>query len=103
MSNPAGAAFGPIIGVMVLLYLLWRITLYCSSWVATSPEALAEVIPDAPAPAVIQIRRDSHPPARTEQNVRQAGLVGAGAAMGVLLGGVVMKAGGAIGGLFSRK
>ncbi|HAF71918.1 MAG TPA: inner membrane protein YhjD [Corynebacterium variabile] len=103
MSNPAGAAFGPIIGVMVLLYLLWRITLYCSAWVATSPEALAEVIPDPPAPAVIQIRRDSHPPAQTEQNIRQAGLVGAGAAMGVLLGGIVMKTGSAIGGLFSRK
>ena len=103
ISNPAGAAFGPIIGVMVLLYLLWRITLYCSAWVATSPEALAEVIPDAPAPAVIQIRRDSHPPAQTEQNIRQAGLVGAGAAMGVLLGGIVMKTGSAIGGLFSRK
>lgn len=103
MSNPAGAAFGPIIGVMVLLYLLWRITLYCSAWVSTTPEALAEEIPDAPAPAVIQVRRDAHPPAKAEANVRQAGLVGAGAAMGVLLGGIVVKTGSAVGGLFRKK
>ncbi|WP_297005969.1 YhjD/YihY/BrkB family envelope integrity protein [uncultured Corynebacterium sp.] len=106
MSNPAGAAFGPVIGVMVLLYLLWRITLYCSAWVATTPEALAEMIPDAPAPAIIQIRRDANPRARAEkttgQNVRKAGLVGAGAALGVLLGGIVMKTGSAVGGLFRK-
>lgn len=103
MSNPAGAAFGPIIGVMVLLYLLWRITLYCSAWVATTPEALAEDIPDAPPPAVIQVRREAHPPARGEKEIRQAGLVGMGAATGILLGGIVMKTVGALGGLFRRK
>lgn len=95
MSNPAGAAFGPIIGVMVLLYLVWRIALYCSAWIATSREALAEVIPDAPAPALIQIRRDAHPQARSENSVRRAGLVGAGAAVGVLIGGLVIRTGGA--------
>lgn len=102
-SNPAGAAFGPIIGVMVLLYLLWRITLYCSAWVATTPEALAEEIPDAPAPAVIQVRREAHPPARGEKEIRQAGLVGLGAATGILLGGIVVKTGSALGGMFRRK
>lgn len=96
MSNPAGAAFGPVIGVMVLLYLLWRITLYCSAWVATTSEALADDIPDAPAPAVIQIRRAAHPPAQAEQGIRRAGLVGAGAALGVSLGAVAVKMTGAL-------
>lgn len=103
MSNPAGAAFGPIIGVMVLLYLLWRITLYCSAWIATTPEALAEEIPDAPEPAVIQVRREAHPPARAESQVRQAGLVGVGAAAGVLLGGLVLKISGVLGGILRRR
>lgn len=92
MSNPAGAAFGPIIGVMVLLYFLWRITLYCAAWVATTPEALAEDIPDAPPPAIIQVRRAANPPARAEDALRKAGFVGVGAAVGVFLGGFVTKA-----------
>lgn len=92
MSNPAGAAFGPIIGVMVLLYFLWRITLYCAAWVATTPEALAEEIPDAPQPAIIQVRRAANPPAHAEDIRRKAGFVGLGAAVGVLFSGIAMKA-----------
>ncbi|MGO3326031.1 YhjD/YihY/BrkB family envelope integrity protein [Gordonia sp. (in: high G+C Gram-positive bacteria)] len=37
MSSPAGAAFGPIIGVMVFGYLASRIVLYASAWNATNP------------------------------------------------------------------
>lgn len=115
MSNPAGAAFGPIIGVMVLLYLLWRITLYCSAWVATTPEALAEEIPDAPGPAVIQVRATGQTEVRSGARsapgdqgtaagagARQAGLVGAGVAMGVLLGGLVITVMSGVRGLFRR-
>ncbi|MCF8590348.1 YhjD/YihY/BrkB family envelope integrity protein [Gordonia liuliyuniae] len=38
MSSPAGAAFGPIIGVMVFAYLASRIVLYASAWNATNPD-----------------------------------------------------------------
>lgn len=36
LSSPAGVAFGPIIGVMVLAYLAARIILYASAWCATA-------------------------------------------------------------------
>lgn len=58
LSNPAGATFGPIIGVMVLLYFVWRILLYCSAWAATTPEALGIATLDAPPPAVIRVREE---------------------------------------------
>ncbi|MDO5731092.1 YhjD/YihY/BrkB family envelope integrity protein [Corynebacterium sphenisci] len=59
LANPAGAAFGPIIGVMVVLYLVWRITMYASAWAATSEAALAMQPVDAPPPAIINIRGDA--------------------------------------------
>ncbi|MFC3849054.1 YhjD/YihY/BrkB family envelope integrity protein [Corynebacterium hansenii] len=59
LSNPAGAVFGPIIGLMVVFYLIWRITMYASAWTATTEEALAMEEPDAPPPAVINIRPEA--------------------------------------------
>lgn len=56
LSNPAGAAFGPIIGLMVVLYLIWRIVMYASAWAATTDEALAIARQDVPAPAIIRVR-----------------------------------------------
>ncbi|MFT3663158.1 MAG: YhjD/YihY/BrkB family envelope integrity protein [Gordonia sp. (in: high G+C Gram-positive bacteria)] len=38
LTSPAGAAFGPILGVMVFLYLACRIVLYASAWTASSPK-----------------------------------------------------------------
>ena len=84
LKNPAGAAFGPIIGVMVLLYFVWRIVLYCSAWAATSEESMHEVEPDLPPAAVIRVRQE----VRSGSSDRsKAGLLGAGAAAGVLIGG----------------
>ncbi|MEJ4107932.1 inner membrane protein YhjD [Corynebacterium bovis] len=85
-SNPAGATFGPIIGVMVLLYFVWRIVLYCSAWAATTPESLEQLTPEAPPAAVIRVRQEVRTGA---SDVGRAGLIGAGAALGVVLGGVV--------------
>lgn len=58
LNNPAGATFGPIIGVMVLFYFVWRILMYCSAWAATTEEALAIAKLDVPAPAVIRVREE---------------------------------------------
>ena len=86
LSNPAGAAFGPIIGVMVLFYFVWRIVLYCSAWAATTPESLAEAQPELPPAAVIRVREEVRTGAT---DAGRAGLVGAGAAFGVLVGGAI--------------
>lgn len=59
LSNPAGAVFGPIIGLMVVFYLIWRITMYASAWSATTDEALEQERPQAPAPAIINVRGEA--------------------------------------------
>lgn len=56
VKNPAGATFGPIIGVMVLLYFVWRILLYASAWAATTEESLINVAVPVPNPALIYMR-----------------------------------------------
>ncbi|WP_151641292.1 inner membrane protein YhjD [Corynebacterium sp. 11A] len=85
LSNPAGATFGPIIGVMALLYFVWRILLYSSAWAATTEESLALVDYDVPEPAVIRVRRE----VRTQSAVSStAAIVGAGAVAGGLLAAI---------------
>lgn len=59
LSNPAGAVFGPIIGLMVVFYLFWRVTMYASAWTATTKEALAMEKPNVPPPAVIHVRPEA--------------------------------------------
>ncbi|AKE40665.1 Ribonuclease BN-like family [Corynebacterium kutscheri] len=58
LSNPAGATFGPIIGIMVIFYFVWRIVMYCASWAATTEEALAIATLEAPGPAIIRVREE---------------------------------------------
>nr|WP_120491080.1 YhjD/YihY/BrkB family envelope integrity protein [Corynebacterium lactis] len=62
LSNPAGAVFGPVIGLMVIFYLIWRITMYATAWTATTEEALREEPIDAPAPAIINVRAEAARP-----------------------------------------
>ena len=80
LTNPAGATFGPIIGVMVLLYILWQILLYCSAWAATTEESLAIAHVDAPEPAVIRIRQEV---ALVPEPATSAKMLGVGAALGL--------------------
>lgn len=62
LSNPAGAVFGPIIGLMVVFYLIWRITMYATAWTATTEESMENEHIDAPAPAVIHVRAEASTP-----------------------------------------
>lgn len=62
LSNPAGAVFGPIIGLMVVFYLIWRITMYATAWTATTEESMENEPIDAPAPAVIRVRAEASAP-----------------------------------------
>ncbi|SDE92034.1 inner membrane protein YhjD [Pseudonocardia oroxyli] len=82
-SSPAGAAFGPIIGLMVFAFFMSRFILFVTAWAATAKENEQDEPVDVPAPAVIRpevIVRSGPSPAAA------AGLVGAGAALGGLLG-----------------
>lgn len=38
LKNPAAAVFGPVIGIMVLFYIMWRVILMCSAWAATAED-----------------------------------------------------------------
>ncbi|QGU06542.1 Inner membrane protein YhjD [Corynebacterium occultum] len=79
LSNPAGATFGPIIGLMVVMYLIWRVVLYCSAWAATTAESLEATPIQAPEPAVIRVRNEVGN-RRNNPNV----MLGAGAAAGAV-------------------
>lgn len=84
LGNPAGAAFGPIIGIMVVLYLSWRILMYCSAWAATSEESLRLAAVPAPEPAVIRIRHEIDPSGEVSQSARKVGI---GVAVGAAVAG----------------
>lgn len=80
VKNPAGATFGPIIGVMVLLYLIWRILLYSSAWAATTKESLELLELPAPEPAIIRVRTQV---AQAPSPKVAGSLFGAGAVAGI--------------------
>lgn len=39
LSSPAGAVFGPIIGIMVFLFFTWQIVLLSAAWAATADDS----------------------------------------------------------------
>jgi membrane protein len=56
VHGPAGATFGPVLGLMVFAYITARLILFATAWAATSTENLVEAPVDAPAPAQITAR-----------------------------------------------
>jgi membrane protein len=83
LSNPAGATFGPIIGLMVVLYLVWRLVMYISAWAATTEESLQMAQMPAPVPAIIRVREEIN------QGPGPGVAVGVGAALGALGAGAL--------------
>lgn len=83
LANPAGAVFGPIIGLMVVMYLIWRVLLYCSAWAATTEESLALTPLPAPSPAVIRVRNEVH------HGPQPTTVLGVGAALGAVGTGIL--------------
>jgi membrane protein len=53
VTGPAGATFGPVLGLMVFAYITARLILFATAWAATSTENLAAAPVDPPAPAQI--------------------------------------------------
>ena len=56
MTGPAGATFGPVLGLMVFAYITSRLILFATAWAATSTENLAEEPVEPPGPAQITPR-----------------------------------------------
>ncbi|MHC1562366.1 inner membrane protein YhjD [Actinomycetospora sp. C-140] len=79
-SSPAGAAFGPIIGLLVFANFVSRFILFVTAWAATLKENEREELPE-PAPVIV---RPAVTVGRTPGPRAAAGLLGAGAILGVL-------------------
>jgi membrane protein len=56
VHGPAGATFGPVLGLMVFAYITARLILFATAWAATSTENLTAAPVDSPAPAQITPR-----------------------------------------------
>jgi membrane protein len=55
-TGPAGATFGPVLGLMVFAYITSRLILFATAWAATSKENLEAAPVDPPTPAQITPR-----------------------------------------------
>jgi membrane protein len=56
MHGPAGATFGPVLGLLVFAYITARLVLFATAWAATSSDNLAAAPVAPPEPAVITPR-----------------------------------------------
>jgi membrane protein len=56
VRGPAGATFGPVLGLMVFAYITARLILFATAWAATSTENLAVAPVEPPSPAQITPR-----------------------------------------------
>ncbi|WP_059016101.1 inner membrane protein YhjD [Mycobacterium sp. M26] len=82
VHGPAGATFGPVLGLMVFAYITARLLLFSTAWAATSAENLRDEPVPAPAPAVITPRVGPDEGLSTRQWLGAAG-VGALGALGL--------------------
>ena len=74
LRGPAGATFGPVLGLMVFAYITARLILFATAWAATSTDNLAAAPVAPPEPAEIITRVEVH---------EGLGVLGAIAAAGV--------------------
>jgi membrane protein len=56
VTGPAGATFGPVLGLMVFAYITARLILFSTAWAATSRDNLAAAPVVPPGPAQITTR-----------------------------------------------
>ncbi|MCZ8379154.1 inner membrane protein YhjD [Mycobacterium sp. CPCC 205372] len=56
LTGPAGATFGPVLGLMVFAYVTARLILFSTAWAATSTDNLAIAPVSPPDPAQITTR-----------------------------------------------
>ena len=82
LRSPAGATFGPVLGLMVFAYIAARLLLLATAWAATSTENLIAAPVQPPEPAVITTRVQLHEGLKTRQALT-ASAVGAVGALGL--------------------
>ncbi|QNG19503.1 inner membrane protein YhjD [Rhodococcus triatomae] len=75
-GGPAGVAFGPIIGLLVFVFMSSRVLLFCTAWAATTRSSLELAYVPPPDPAVIAPRVQVGEGLRLREG---AALVGVGA------------------------
>jgi membrane protein len=82
LHGPAGATFGPVLGLMVFAYITARLILFATAWAATSTENLvvAPVAPPAPAEITTRVQLRAGPGVG---GVLAAAVMGALAAVGL--------------------
>jgi membrane protein len=56
LRSPAGATFGPVLGLMVFAYVTSYLVLFCTAWAATASEDPRAKAVDPPGPAIIAPR-----------------------------------------------
>ena len=56
LRSPAGATFGPVLGLMVFAYVTARLLLFATAWAATSTHDVVAAPVSPPEPAVITTR-----------------------------------------------
>jgi membrane protein len=56
MHGPAGATFGPVLGLMVFAYVTARLVLFATAWAATSQESMLLAPVEPPGPVAIAPR-----------------------------------------------
>lgn len=61
VTGPAGATFGPVLGLMLFAYVTARLVLFATAWAATSAENIREAPVVPPPPAVINTRVITRP------------------------------------------
>jgi membrane protein len=80
LHSPAGATFGPVLGLMVFAYITARLLLFATAWAATSTENLLAAPVEPPEPKAITTRVHLN----EDLNVRQALTAAAVGAIGAL-------------------
>jgi membrane protein len=80
LRSPAGATFGPVLGLMVFAYITARLLLFATAWAATSTEQLPTAPVEPPEPKAITTRIHLN----EDLNVRQALTAAAVGAIGAL-------------------
>jgi membrane protein len=79
LRSPAGATFGPVLGLMVFAYITARLLLLATAWAATSADDLAAAPVEPPDAAVITTRMQVNEGLKTRQVLTAAALGAVGA------------------------
>jgi membrane protein len=82
LHSPAGATFGPVLGLMVFAYITARLLLFATAWAATSTEGSRTASVKPPEPAVITTRVQLNEGLKARQALTAAA-VGAVGALGL--------------------